>query len=211
MTIDGYEQLHEEGYQYDTRQYRMFNFSDITGSYLVVDKKIIFYDEIYWYFSSFDNELVLKVKENIEKKGIYYINQYIKEVECEIESYKIESDELLINMLSPIVLYQTSEISRKKYYYSANDEEFYELFKDNFIRKYAACYGYYPEDLVTIKPVNVSSKDKCVTRFKGTIINGYKGIYLLSGKKGYLEFLYNTGIGSNNSQGFGMFEIKRDS
>ena len=33
------------------------------------------------------------------------------------------------------------------------------------------------------------------------------GEYLLNGPAPYLDFLYQVGLGSNNSQGFGMFEM----
>ena len=50
-------------------------------------------------------------------------------------------------------------------------------------------------------------KDKYVTKYNDFYITGWQGIYELSGKREYLEFLYYVGIGERNSQGFGMFEI----
>ena len=36
---------------------------------------------------------------------------------------------------------------------------------------------------------------------------GYKGVYKLEGERKYLDFLFQVGLGSKCSQGFGMFDI----
>ena len=56
-------------------------------------------------------------------------------------------------------------------------------------------------------PVKVQDRDKCVTKYKGFYITGWCGEYVLKGERKYLDFLYQTGIGSKNAQGFGMFDI----
>ena len=53
----------------------------------------------------------------------------------------------------------------------------------------------------------ILEKDKYLTKYKGFFINGWKGIYQLSGERKYLDFLYQTGLGAKNSQGFGMFDV----
>ena len=73
-------------------------------------------------------------------------------------------------------------------------------------KKYEAYYGITSED-ITIKLVSVNEKDKYVTKYKNTYITAWHGIYILQGKKEYLEFLYYTGLGEKTSQGFGMFEV----
>ena len=35
------------------------------------------------------------------------------------------------------------------------------------------------------------------------------GEYELIGEPKYLDFLYQTGLGSKNAQGFGMFEVEK--
>ena len=46
-----------------------------------------------------------------------------------------------------------------------------------------------------------------MTKYQGNYITAWYGKYLISGKRKYLDFLYQAGLGSKNSQGFGMFEI----
>ncbi|MBQ8166545.1 MAG: CRISPR-associated endoribonuclease Cas6, partial [Lachnospiraceae bacterium] len=60
---------------------------------------------------------------------------------------------------------------------------------------------------VRLEPIKVTQKDKYVTKYKGIYVSGWKGIYQLSGEAKYLDFLYQTGLGAKNAQGFGMFEI----
>lgn len=47
---------------------------------------------------------------------------------------------------------------------------------------------------------------KQVTLFKGTRITAWDGRFRLKGDPALLTFLYNTGLGTKSSQGFGMFE-----
>ncbi|RKX92249.1 MAG: CRISPR-associated endoribonuclease Cas6, partial [Spirochaetes bacterium] len=41
----------------------------------------------------------------------------------------------------------------------------------------------------------------------GTIIKGWTGTFVLNGNRKILKLAYYTGLGSKNSQGFGMFEV----
>ena len=62
-------------------------------------------------------------------------------------------------------------------------------------------------DNITITPVRLTPADKYITIYKNTIIEAYRGIYVLSGRPEFLDFLYNVGLGSKNSQGFGLFDV----
>lgn len=46
-----------------------------------------------------------------------------------------------------------------------------------------------------------------MTKYKGFYISGWLGEYELSGEAKYLDFLYQTGLGSKNAQGFGLFDV----
>lgn len=204
---DSFVSLHDDGYRYDKRRFRLFTFSEINGPHKIADSNIVFYDDVFWEVSSCDKEFIEQISEYFANNKINYNGQYYSNVECLMMNRKICTDEIIINMMSPIVAYQTDAVSRKKTYYSPLDDEFYTLVSDNFIRKYHAYTGNYPDGNVDISVLNVDSRDKCVTKFKDIYMTGYKGIYKLSGKIEYLDFLYQVGIGSANSQGFGMFEF----
>ncbi|MBX6764787.1 MAG: CRISPR-associated endoribonuclease Cas6, partial [Rubrobacteraceae bacterium] len=65
------------------------------------------------------------------------------------------------------------------------------------------------EDLkeASIRPYQVRSADQKVLRFKGTVVKGWMGLYELRMPRPYLQLAYDTGLGSKNSAGFGMFEV----
>ena len=48
---------------------------------------------------------------------------------------------------------------------------------------------------------------KMVTRYKGILITAWYGTYKLSGKCKYLDFLYQTDFGAQNTQRFEMIEM----
>lgn len=199
--------LHDKGYVYEKRSFRMFTFSEIKGPHKIVDDKIVFYDTVSWSVSSCNIRFIESIRNKVENGKINYDGQYYGSVACEISDERIKNNEIIINMMSPIVVYKTDQETGKKTHYSPDSKEFYGLISDNFIRKYKAYYNIFPDDIPVLSIINVNSRDKCVTRFKGIYMTGYKGVYLLSGKTEYLNFLYDVGLGTANSQGFGMFEV----
>ncbi|MGN1306358.1 MAG: CRISPR-associated endoribonuclease Cas6 [Faecousia sp.] len=48
---------------------------------------------------------------------------------------------------------------------------------------------------------------RLVTAFKHTCITACYGGFLLQGAPQVPDFLYHTGLGTRNSQGFGMFDL----
>lgn len=141
------------------------------------------------------------------KEGLHYGEQYFPEVKLKLTDQTVEHELLEIQMLSPICLYSTDINTKKTYFYEPYEDAFADMVNDNFIRKYKACYGVVPESGISIESLGVSSRDKYVTRYKQFYLSGWMGSYKLSGRRKYLDFLYQTGLGSRNSQGFGMFEI----
>lgn len=103
-------------------------------------------------------------------------------------------------------MYSTDEY-KHTIFYEPTDLEFYEMINDNFRRKYIAIMGVEPKDDIVLRPSFISDRDCKVTKYKGFYIKGFKGEYILEGDRKYLDFLYQTGLGSKNSQGFGMFNI----
>ena len=50
-------------------------------------------------------------------------------------------------------------------------------------------------------------KDKKIIIYKGTVIKAWMGSYVLESEPQILELSYYTGLGSKNSQGFGMWDL----
>lgn len=199
--------IHNEGYSYNDRQFRMFTFSLLEGKYGIRDGKIIFRDEVSFELRSPDHRLIKTIKDNIEERGIRYPDKTVSDISLALSDYHIDEEAIIINMGSPLSVYSTDERTKQTHFYSPRESRFALLVNDNFKRKYTAYTGIIPESDVIIKPVKVSSKDKYVTKYKGFYISGWKGQYELRGDKRYLDFLYQTGIGAKNAQGFGLFYV----
>ncbi len=204
--------LHDQGYEYGERQYRLFSYSLLDGKYRIdkENKKIIFYDQVSFCVTSPEVRFIRGLADNLISKGIDYGSTHIDDVQIYISDFAVESEQLIINMLSPISVNITDETTGKTYFFTPDEAGFMEAVNDNFHRKYISYYGINPDSDIHIEPYNVSPRDKYVTRYKDFIVSGWKGQYVLTGKRKYLDFLFQTGIGARNSQGFGMFEIKEE-
>ena len=203
------EQLHDEGYLYGKRHYKLFTFSWLQGKYeySVEEKKITFYDEVTLEVRSPDLRMIQVLTENIKKNGITYGENHVTDVKLILDDESIEAEQLHIKMKTPVCVYSTKREDHFTTFYSPKDPEFFRLINENFYRKYYAYYGVYPEYPIEMIPVKVTNKDKKIVKYQSCHICGWKGDYILKGKRKYLDFLYQTGIGCKNSQGFGMWTV----
>ena len=197
--------MHNEGYAYENRRFKLFTFGPIKGKYRIEGRDIIFLEDMTYEIRSVDDYFLKILKSNIEQNGLTYMKQHIDEVSVEIKDITIETDELMIELISPIVQYRTDEETGKTHYFSPCEEEFELAINQNFKKKYKAYYGIEPDSDIRLVVREVSIRDKYVTKYKGFYITGWKGKYSLYGKRKYLDFLYQAGLGAKNSQGFGMF------
>lgn len=199
--------LHNEGYSLEKRQYKMFQFSQLSGDYYIQNKQIIFKSYIVFEIRSPEPLLIRLLGESFWNNGIYFGKTLCTDIHMELYDYTIEVEELYIQMKTPITVYSTDYEKGKTYYYNPEEEEFYRQINDNFYRKYEAYYGVDPISTLKIQKLDKDLPKKFVTKYQGSYITGWYGKYLISGKRKYLDFLYQAGLGSKNSQGFGMFEI----
>ncbi|MDO4324668.1 MAG: CRISPR-associated endoribonuclease Cas6 [bacterium] len=199
--------LHDEGFLRENRRFKMFTFSELSGKYEVVEKRIFFRDRVTFEVRSPDVRFIRILQDGFQKNGIAYGNHKIAEVRTILKDQTVEQEEAFIKMITPVCVYSTDPFTKKTFFYQPNDSSFGDQVEQNFMRKYEAYYGVKPESGISLQPVEVSYGDKCVTKYKNFYISGWKGIYRLSGERKYLDFLYQTGLGSKNSQGFGMFQL----
>lgn len=198
--------LHDTGYSYDKRDYRLFTFGPFIGRFTIKNKRITFYDSISFEFRCLDENVIFNFIKNIKEYGFRLGDITYHNINIELNDKKIDKDHLTIKMISPICVYETDEYKHTNYR-TPFESDFYTLVEDNFIRKYVAAYGNPPDSSISLSPQSISSKDKYFTKYKNYFIEAWKGVYVLEGYPEQLTFLYNTGIGAKNSQGFGMFEL----
>ena len=202
--------LHDRGFLLEKRTFKMFTFSRLQGKYRINHDKISFAPPVHLtisspldrFISELGNTLLRKDDLELVKNKIY------------VESIRVHpepdiTDEIKIRMLSPVVVYSTlfTKDGRKRtYYYSPNENEFVELVDKNLRKKYEAFYGKKAVARKLEVETLVKPREHIIT-YRGTVIRGYMGKLRLNGNKKLLKLAYDSGIGSKNSQGFGMFEI----
>lgn len=201
------EFLHSGGYTRGQRQYKMFQFSQLEGEYRIRNRRITFYNYVSFEVRSPEPLLIRLLGESFWRNGIQFGHELYTDIHLELYDYTVEENELLIRMKSPLTVYSTDLDTNETYYYNPDEEEFYDKVNDNFYRKYQAYYGLSPTMPIMMKKVDGIQPKKFVTKYQSSYIVGWYGTYQLSGKRKYLDFLYQTGLGSKNAQGFGMFGI----
>lgn len=202
--------VHDTGYSYKKREYKLYTFSRLEGAYSLENKRISFPNGANLTISSVDEAFLNYLVNNIISKDKFKIldNQVrIENIECMAYHY---STPLNISTKSAIVTYSTLQNGtvKKTYYYSPYEREFTEMLRQNLIRKYIALHDAEPAD--TSFKITIDEKSKPrenVLTYKGTIIKGWSGRFRLEGSNELLKLAYDAGLGSKNSQGFGCIEI----
>lgn len=204
--------IHDVGYQHNNRRYKMYTFSRLQGKFKMnrSAKTITYFDEANLIISSADDVFLNYVVNNILIENEFKIlNQsvYVDEITC--SNRKIKSREKIYTK-SPIVVYSTfeNEGNKKTYYYSPYEDDFAYMLKKNLINKYNAAYDKDPDcSDFFIKPTRWEKLKENVVVYKGTIIKGWSGEFIIEGSDELLNIAYNAGLGSKNAQGFGCIEI----
>ena len=203
--------LHDHGYTDGNRPFKLFVYSLLEGTKKVSPPNITFTENITFELRSpMDDFCDIFYLALMHRERFHLGGQEIFLTGCVSTKRTVTRDEIKVRTLSPLCMNRTaSEDDRKKtIYLSPFDAGFSDAINNNFFRKYAAAYGCAPLGNVDIAPVNVTDRDKYVTKFDDRIyITGWQGIYKLTGDPGALTFLYDCGVGSKNSQGFGMIEF----
>lgn len=198
--------LHDNGVQYQKRDYKLFTFGPFMGKYRIQNRRITFYNQVSFEFRCHDKEIMDTVVRNLKEKGFRLGDITYHNIEIDVEEIKIDNSSILVRMCSPICIYETDD-QKHTCYLTPGESRFYDLIEDNFRRKYTASFGEPPSGDFHIELEKYKERDKYFTKYKDFYIEAWKGYYRLNGTPEYLTFLYNTGIGSKNSQGFGMYEI----
>lgn len=185
--------------------YKEFIFGMIEGAYRVENKKIYFSESIslelrsplYPFCDAFQRSLELNPR-------IKLFDTWLRVNDACLLNRHINANEAVFSTKSPVVVYSTEPDGHTRFY-GPDDADFCERLIANYERKYHALTGDVPD---RIKIETIGKHKHVVTKFKNTWINGWRGKFLVSGSNRALEFLYNTGLGSKNSQGFGMVEAE---
>lgn len=214
--------LHSDAYALAKRTYKLFTFSRLTavngGRYTVGQGQITFTGPVSFTLASVNSEVLRSLAEHLLKAPTVHLGHNLCTVHGIEVLKKPELDltrPIRVRALSPINVYQTlhdAQGRKRAYFFSPFEHEWHQLLRDNLARK-AKALGW--EDNAretlrdaTFKPLGVQQKDQKIISYKGTVIKGWLGTYEISGvPEAYFELLYDAGLGSKNSQGFGMVEV----
>ena len=205
--------LHDTGYGSGSKTYKLFVFSLLQGNNRtdIPSKAITFYDKVSLEIRSPKEEFCQKLLDGIQKAPDHKLSkQTLKLDNCSFSRYEITKDCVNIEMLSPLCLSSPNSPDPgilKTFYYNPLDLGFTKALNSNTIRKYEAFSGNTDSIDLSLETLELRTKDKYVTSFDNTWITAWNGEYSLKGNPEILTFLYNAGLGSRNSQGFGMFKV----
>lgn len=190
--------LHNIGFEYNKRKFKLFTFSRIFSKFSIYDKKIVFKSPIHFYFASIIDEIVISLISNIINKG--FIRIFKRKIR--FKGYKILKFDLnkeFFKTLSPITIYKT--IDKKFVYFSPNDELFSNLIFENLKKKYKLIYGSDYNGEFHFKFLNYKKE---VLEYKGNYIIAYSGNLKIICSDEMKNVILNCGLGSKNSLGLGM-------
>ncbi len=197
------DSLHDGGFGCE-RKFKGFVFGELRGKYTVKDKKLTFTETISLEVRSPVPSFCDALQRAVElAPQIKLFDTWLDVTGAELTNQHINRDSAVFRAVSPVVAYHT-QADGHTVFLSPDDPNFISYLLNNFSRKYTAVAGAEPET-VSISPVG--SFRRVVTNFKGTWITGWKGLFSINGSSRSLEFLYDSGLGSKNSQGFGLLEL----
>lgn len=199
--------LHDGGYINEDRIFKLFTFSPLRGNYSVKDKKITFSDRVSLEIRSVEPAVIQPLICSFKKGSKVNIGRNILTVEkCILKDKIIFQPCVKIKTVSPVTAYVTRDYTNR-IYFSPDDGDFNQLVVNNAKRKWLSAGKKEEQFDLSLKRIDEIPLKKEVTAFKMSHITAWHGGFILEGNPEVINFLYNTGLGSKNSQGFGMFEL----
>ncbi len=206
--------LHEQGFKYEKRSFKLFVFSEIIEKGVVdkQTKEFVFPETVSFYFATPVEWIIEQFAKNLILKEEFYLGKNrIKLHSVEIlKPVEVLKNKIKVKALSPIEAHSTllkGDGSKKTYYYSPAEKEFSELVNLNLKKKWEAFYNEKCSHNVNVYPVNIKKCREIYVTEKETIIKGWKCHFFIEGDIPLIKFAFDTGLGSRNSLGFGMIDI----
>ena len=216
--------LHNQGSRFEKRQFKLFTFSRLFGSFDRRASNIAFRGPLYLWLASPLVKILESFASHLIKKGKVKVgNSYLQPASVEVSFDEQFKSPVLVRTLSPITVYstlRTADGRHKTYYYSPFEEDFSRLIEENLLKKRTILKNNLSQansdetvlsnakktEAFKIRPEKVSNRNQHILFFKGTIIKAWSGLYRLEGSPELIKIAFDCGLGSKNSQGFGMIE-----
>ena len=210
--------LHNKGFCFEKRSFKLFVFSSILekGIFNKSTKTFTFPKEINFYISSPVDWILEQIATNIIKSKVVTLgeNELQTSSIAIVKRSEIKENSIRINAITPIETHSTfikPDGKKITHYYTPFEKEFSELIDKNMKKKWTAFYKKDCPYSIKIKPLFKGNRNEKIVYFgtgeRKTLIKGWKGHFRLEGETAFLQFALDAGLGSRNSQGFGMIEV----
>ena len=208
-------ELHDIGFPYGKRKFKLFTFSNISGAYRLKRDagEIVFSPPVKLLISSPIERFIYELGYSmLTRDDLRLGDNHLKIAGVGTPPEPEISASELIGMLSPVTVYstlRTADGRAKTYYYSPYESEFSQLIESNLKKKYSLIHDREADEsqTVSIKPVKVDKRSEKILNYKGTVIRAWRGVYSIEGDPELIRAGYDAGLGSKNPQGFGCFRF----
>lgn len=199
--------LHDEGYKYEKRSFKLFAFSKLAveNKEILKDRIIIKEGKVSLTVSSIDERFIFSLTDGIISKRKFVFNEGQLNVKSLYARKEIKSSKMVALTISPVIVTATDELG-KIYGVSAFDDNFIKLLKENLYKKYAAFYNEKFEGSIEIDYLDKGRIKRVVDFYKRYPYDAYLAGFIIKGDKDILDIAYSCGLGNKNSQGFGCIE-----
>lgn len=207
--------VHNEGVALGKRRFRFFTFSRLLGKYRIEGESIEFTGPVQVHIGSVHEQILESLVKHLLMEEVVWLG----EERCELLRVEVEETPkigrpVLVRTLSPITVYSTligGDGRKKTYYYSPMEKDWEEQLLASLRRK-AQALGWGERKLASlagahIRPVRVGKQDLRIVKYRETVIKAWTGLYELDLPEPFFLLAYDSGLGSKNSQGFGMVEV----
>lgn len=207
--------LHDQGFRYGKRAFRLFAFSRLLGSYTLdrERKEIVFANPVRLVVASPVEEFVRQLSNVLLKEnGLRLGEQTVFVEEIAYRRPRVRQNRLVVRTLSPITVYSTLERGdgkRYTYFFAPRERPFAELIHHNLAKKWAAWTETpYVGPQLLVTPVGRTRLH--IVTYKGTVVKGWSGRFVVEGDPRLIELGLYAGFGAKNAQGFGLCEPLSD-
>lgn len=198
--------LHDAGFAVEDRRFRMFTFGPLQGRYSVAGKQITYTGLLRFEVRSPIEDFLASIGQKLSEQGSLRLGSTVLPVvDLACNDRFLFTECMAIRMQSPLTVHTTTPDGHTLYF-APTGPDFHDLLVENTARKLAAL-EMDASPIVELLPLPGSMPRKRVTTFKGIYITGWTGDFVLQGAPETLCFLYQAGLGSRSSQGFGMFDL----
>ncbi len=194
--------IHEQGFEQGPRRFKLFTFSKLMGDFSREGSFLKFKSEVSLCFSSPLDQVVASISKTLMD------NPYLRigKAEFHVENVKMKLGPVEgkdFYTLSPVTVYK--HVGDGVRYLSPYEPEFQHLVSLNAERKLLTLREKKPTTPLKVTPLEVYFT-KVI--YKGNVVTAWRGKFRIMGPSSLIKVVYEAGLGSKNSQGFGMIEAE---